>query len=80
MTPSQVIKSIKTNTKEWSLLLQDNEKLIMTNDKGFFFIRYNNFKGFKLLSVSHKVEMNYEESEVVAQQLWMYLVNVIIGI
>lgn len=79
MTPSKVIKSIKTNPKEWSLLLQDNEKLIMTNDKGFFFIRYNNFKGFKLLSITHKVEMKYEENDVVAQQLWEYLVDVIIS-
>lgn len=80
MKVSQVIKSIKVNSQVWSVVVQDDNKIIMTNNEGYYFVRYCNFKGFRLFSPSNQIEMNYEETDVVAQQLWGYLVNVIIGI
>jgi hypothetical protein len=80
MKVSQVIKSIKVNSKAWSLVTQDDTRIIMTNGEGYYFVRYCHFKGFKLFSPSNQIEMNYEENDVVAQQLWGYLVNVLLGL
>lgn len=72
-TASQVIKSIKTAPKSWNQFSLNNERLVMTNNNGWFFINYCNKKGFRIVSLENKVDMVYEETDVVAQQLWGYL-------
>lgn len=77
---SKVIRSIKTDYTSWVLFGQTDSKLIMTNNKGYYFIRYSRFKGFKLYSPDAKVEMFYAEEDPIAQQLWGYLVNSLLGV
>ena len=80
MKVSQAIRSIKTNTKEWYVLSDNDKRIVMSNGSGYYFVRYSNYGGFKITSPEYKVEMNYEEADVVAQQLWMCLVNILLGI
>lgn len=80
MKASKVIRSIKTNTKEWYVLSDNDKRIVMSNGTGWFFVRYSNYGGFKITSPDNKVEMNYEENDVIAQQLWMCLVNILLGI
>lgn len=72
-TASQVIKSIKAAPKSWTQFSINKERLIMTNNNGWFFINYSNNNGFRIVSLENNVDMVYNESDVVAQQLWGYL-------
>lgn len=80
MKASQVIRSIKSTPNQWYVVSDNDERVVMTNGSNYYFVRYSNYGGFKLTSPEHGVEMDYDESDVVAQQLWMKLVNVLLGI
>ncbi|MDJ0534871.1 MAG: hypothetical protein QNJ70_20720 [Xenococcaceae cyanobacterium MO_207.B15] len=82
MRTGQVIKSITVNPSDWNKVKDNNIALVFTNNEGWYFIRksLNIGGGFKLVNQSQKVEMNWDESDAVASQLWQSLFNNRLGL
>ena len=79
MKASQVIRSIKTNVQSWSVVYESDTAIVFTNSKGWTFTNYVG-TGFVLKCRSQSVEMTWDKSDMVADQLWMSLLDVLLGI
>lgn len=70
MTVSKALRSIKSTPDVWTIRYRCSKYIVVTNGEGYFFTKYMDNRGTRLINLVTRVDMRYAKDDVIGQQLW----------